>query len=74
MLERTLNAASRWALDRVGHDRVDYLVSNTMTEFNRKVMPFLWTYELKAVVEQVLNEATDVKTFVLRPNQHWLAT
>jgi ferredoxin-NADP reductase len=71
MLERTLNAASRWALDRVGHDRVDYVVSNTMTEFNRKVMPFLWTYELKAVVEQVLDEATDVKTFVLRPNQHW---
>ncbi len=71
MLERALNSVASWGLDRVGRGSVDYVVSNTMTEFNRRVLPFVWTYDLKALVEQVIDEATDVKTFVLRPNQHW---
>lgn len=71
MLERALNSVASWGLDRVGRGSVEYVVSNTMTEFNRRVLPFVWTYDLKALVEQVIDEATDVKTFVLRPNQHW---
>ncbi|MBU0915657.1 MAG: 2Fe-2S iron-sulfur cluster binding domain-containing protein [Gammaproteobacteria bacterium] len=71
MLERALNSVASWGLDRVGQGSVDYVVSNTMTEFNRRCLPFVWTYDLKALVEQVIDEAADVKTFVLRPNQHW---
>lgn len=71
MLERVLARANRWALDRIGPQWVDYVVSNTMTDFNRRVNGFLWTYDLKAQVERVIDEAPGVKTFVLRPNQHW---
>jgi ferredoxin-NADP reductase len=71
MLERALAAPSRWALEKVGRDWVDYVVSNTMTEFNRKLHGFVWTYELKAQIVRVIDEAPGVKTYVMRPNQHW---
>jgi ferredoxin-NADP reductase len=71
MLERALAAPNRWALEAIGRDRVDYLVSNTMTELNRKLNGFVWTYELKAQVVRVIDEAPGVKTYVVRPNQHW---
>jgi ferredoxin-NADP reductase len=71
MLERALSAPTRWALEKIGRDQVDYLVSNTMTEFNRKLHGFVWTYELKAQIVRVVDEAPGVKTFVMRPNQHW---
>jgi ferredoxin-NADP reductase len=71
MLERALAPLNRWALDHLDHRWVDYLVSNTMTDFNRWWNGFLWTYELKAQVLRVLDEAPGVKTFILRPNQHW---
>jgi ferredoxin-NADP reductase len=58
-------------LDWLGADWVDYLASNTMTELNRWLNDFIWTYELKAQVLKVIDEAPGVKTFVLRPNQHW---
>lgn len=71
MLERALALANRWTLDHVAADWVDYVVSNTMTDFNRWANGFLWTYELKAQVVAVVDESPGVKTFVLRPNQHW---
>jgi ferredoxin-NADP reductase len=71
MLERALAAPNRWALEKIGRDWVDYLVSNTMTEFNRKLNGFVWTYELKAQIVRVIDEAPGVKTYVMRPNQHW---
>ncbi|CAH0348265.1 iron-sulfur cluster-binding domain-containing protein [Aquabacterium sp. CECT 9606] len=71
MLDRALARVNGWALDAVAPEWVDYVVSNTMTDFNRWFNGFLWTYELKALVEQVIDEAPGVKTFVLRPNQHW---
>lgn len=71
MLERALAAPNRWALETIGRDRVDYLVSNTMTELNRKLNGFVWTYELKAQIVRVVDEAPGVKTYVMRPNQHW---
>lgn len=71
MLERLLAAPSRWLLDHVEPKWVDYVVSSTMTDFNRWFNGFLWTYDLKALVESIEDEAPGVKTFVLRPNQHW---
>lgn len=71
MLDRALARVNGWALDTVTPRWVDYLVSNTMTDFNRWLNGFLWTYDLKAVVERIDDEALGVKTFVLRPNQHW---
>jgi ferredoxin-NADP reductase len=72
MLDRALARLNGWALNTVQPQWVDYVVSNTMTDLNRKLNGFLWTYELKALVEQVLDEeAPGVKTFVLRPNQQW---
>ncbi len=66
-----LNKVNQWALQRVGRDWLDYLASNTMTQFNRRLNPFIWTYDLKAVVVAVKDEATGVKTITLMPNQHW---
>ena len=71
MLDSLLNSANRWALQRFSRDWVDYLVSNTMTEFNRRINPFVWSYQLQALLLAVHDEADGVKTFVLLPNQHW---
>lgn len=71
MFERMLAPLNRWALDHVDQLWLDYVVNNTMTDLNRWLNGFLWTYELKAQVLAVVDEAPGVKTFVLRPNQHW---
>lgn len=71
MLQALKARASVRALQWLGRDRVDYLASNTMTVLNRAVNDFLWTYELKAVVTAVRDEAPGVKTFDLMPNQYW---
>jgi ferredoxin-NADP reductase len=71
MLDRALAPLNRWALDHIDHHWIDYVISNTMTDFNRWWNGFLWTYELKAQVLRVHDEAPGVKTFILRPNQHW---
>ena len=71
MLKGSLNTVNRWALKRLGRQWVDYLASNTMTEFNRRHNDFIWTYELKALIVGVKHEADGVKTFTLLPNQHW---
>ena len=73
MLERALARANRWALDHIQPKWVDYVASNTMTEVNRRLNSFIWTYDLQAQVVRVVNEAPGVKTFELRPNQHWRA-
>ena len=31
-------------------DWIDYIASNTMTDFNRWFNNFIWTYDLKAMV------------------------
>ena len=71
MLQALKARANVRALQWLGRDRVDYLASNTMTVLNRAVNDFLWTFELKAVVTAVRDEAPGVKTFILMPNQHW---
>lgn len=71
MLERSLNQINQLALKHLGRQWMDYIVSNTMTDLNRRVNSFLWTYDLKALVVDVRTEAEGVKTFTLLPNQHW---
>lgn len=71
MLERAVHGASRWVLDRVDPQWVDYVASNTMTDINRRLNRFIWTYELQAQVVRVIDEAPGVKTFEFRPNQLW---
>lgn len=69
--ERIVHGASRWVLDRVDPQWVDYVASNTMTDINRRLNRFIWTYDLQAQVVRVIDEAPGVKTFELRPNQLW---
>lgn len=71
MLERAVHGASRWVLDRVDPQWVDYVASNTMTDLNRRFNRFIWSYEPQAQVVRVIDEAPGVKTFELRPNQLW---
>jgi ferredoxin-NADP reductase len=66
-----LHRANLWALKTLGRDWLDYIASNTMTEFNRRWNDFVWTYTLKAVVTHIHDEAPGVKTFTLMPNQLW---
>lgn len=66
-----LSKLNKLALRHVGRDWLDYIASNTMTDFNRRWNDFIWTYELKAIVIAVKDEAPDVKTFTLMPNQLW---
>jgi ferredoxin-NADP reductase len=71
MLERLKAGLNRQLLTRIDRSWIDYVVSNTMTEFNRSWNGLLWTYELKAQVLRVDDDASGVKTFTLLPNQHW---
>jgi ferredoxin-NADP reductase len=71
MLSQAFAPLNRLVLDHIGRTWVDYVVSNTMTDFNRWLNGFLWTYDCRAQVMRVIDEAPGVKTFVLRPNQHW---
>lgn len=71
MLSQALAPLNRLVLDHIGRTWVDYVVSNTMTDVNRRLNGFLWTYDCRAQVLRVIDEAPGVKTFVLRPNQHW---
>jgi ferredoxin-NADP reductase len=71
MLDAMLTRLNRWALRHIGRDWVDYIASNTMTDFNRRWNDFIWTYDLKAIVTSVRDEAPGVKTFTLMPNQRW---
>ena len=60
MLKRSLNSVNRLALKHLGRQWVDYIASNTMTEFNRRHNDFIWTYELKALIVDIKTEADDV--------------
>lgn len=71
MLDAALARANIWMLEHVDPKWIDYVASNTMTDLNRRLNGFIWTYELQAQVVAVRDEAPGVKTFVLRPNQLW---
>ncbi|MCB1660585.1 MAG: hypothetical protein KDI39_20375, partial [Pseudomonadales bacterium] len=71
MLNKALNFANQWALQQISRDWIDYIASNTMTDFNRWFNDFIWTYDLKAIVTAIETQADGVKTIHLLPNQHW---
>ena len=71
MFKPALARLNGWAIKHIGRDWLDYVASNTMTEFNRRWNSFVWTYDLKALVIDVKDEALGVKTITLMPNQHW---
>ena len=73
MLNTVLRHANTWALQTIGRDWIDYIASNTMTDVNRWFNDFIWTYDLKAFVAQIIPQADGVVTIHLLPNQHWRA-
>lgn len=60
-----------WLLQAIGRDRLEYFCSNTMNSLTRRLAPFLWTYDLKALVLSRRSEAPNVVSFELLPNTHW---
>lgn len=42
-----------------------------MNSVTRRLFPFLWSYELQALVRRRRQETTDVVSFELLPNTHW---
>ena len=58
-------------LQKLGRDLTEYISSNTMNVVNKKLNPFIWTYDLLALVLQVDSENSEVITVTLLPNQHW---
>ena len=70
---RLLDIMHPWLLQTLGRDRMEYIASNTTNELTRKIDPFLWTYDCKAKVIGIRQETADTKTFVLLPNQKFIA-
>ena len=67
-----LNARLHHAALRLwGRDRLAYLCSNTMTVVNRRLNPFLWSYELQGLVLRRRQDTAQVVSFEILPNQHW---
>jgi ferredoxin-NADP reductase len=58
-------------INLIGRDLTEYISSNTMTTINKKLNPFIWTYDLKGLVLDLKLENEDVVTIKLLPNQHW---
>lgn len=55
----------------LGRDRLDYLCSNTMNLVTSTLAPFLWGFDLKAIVLQRRVDTRNVVSFELLPNQYW---
>lgn len=70
---RLLDIMHPWLLQTLGRDRMEYIASNTTNELTRKIDPFIWTYDCKAKVIGIRQETADTKTFVLLPNQKFIA-
>lgn len=68
-----ITKVNQWLLLQLGRDRTAYLASNTMNLINQTLNPFVWTYDLKALVLDCIFENADVMTVSLLPNQHWQA-
>ncbi len=66
-----LTLFNRFLINQLGRDHSEYLASNTMNLINQKLNPFIWTYDLKALVLKRVSENPEVITVSLLPNQHW---
>lgn len=62
-----------WLIKTLGRDRLEYVASNTLNEVTKELDPFIWTYDCKAKIIAIRQETEDSKTFVLLPNQHFMA-
>lgn len=69
-LERKL---SQILIQNLGRERLEYFCSNTMNVLTRRLAPFLWSYDLQALVLRRRVEAANVVGFELLPNTHWQA-
>lgn len=62
-----------WLIKTLGRDRLEYVASNTLNNVTKELDPFIWTYDCKAKIIAIRQETEDSKTFVLLPNQHFMA-
>ena len=71
MLNKLLTAVQGFIIGKLGRDRLEYLVSNTMNVVTQRLDPFIWSYDCQAKIVAIQQETVDTKTFVLLPNQHF---
>ena len=65
MLSTLLRHANIWALQTFDRDWIDYIASNTMTDVNRWLNDFIWTYDVKAIVTQITPQNDNALTIHL---------
>jgi hypothetical protein len=65
------NLLNKLIINYIGRDLTEYISSNTMNVVTKKVNPFIWTYDLKALVVNKYSENNEVIILDLLPNQHW---
>ncbi len=65
------NILNKLIINNIGRDLTEYISSNTMNLVMKKVNPFIWTYDLKALVLNIYSKNSEVITVSLLPNQHW---
>jgi ferredoxin len=66
-----INTLNKLTINKIGRDLTEYISSNTMNIVTKKVNPFIWTYDLKALVLDKNLENSGEITVTLLPNQHW---
>jgi ferredoxin-NADP reductase len=66
-----LKILNKIIINNIGRDTTEYISSNTMNMIAKKINPFIWTYDLKALILDIKKENKDVITITLLPNQHW---
>ncbi|MFN4152652.1 MAG: FAD-binding oxidoreductase, partial [Candidatus Sericytochromatia bacterium] len=66
-----LKILNQLIINNIGRDTTEYISSNTMNMVAKKINPFIWTYDLKALILDIKKENKDVITISLLPNQHW---
>ena len=54
----------------LGREWLEYFISNSMNLGLHRLSKYLWTYDCKALIVDVIQETPTTKTFVLLPNQH----
>jgi hypothetical protein len=66
-----INTLNKLTINKIGRDFTEYISSNTMNIVTKKLNPFIWTYDLKALVLSKSSENSAGITVTLLPNQHW---
>ena len=66
-----INIFNKLIINNLGRDLTEYISSNTMNIVTTKINPFIWTYDLKALVLIKYLENNEIINLTLLPNQHW---